>query len=148
MYMASRCLRPYGSFCTQLMIHSGWNKVADILTTDSKEIVCISKHTLLWHHNEHDGVSNHQPHDCLSNRSFGRKYKTNMKAPRHWPVTGEFPSQKASNAKNISIWWLHHVSPGFVLRYTYKGPIKLSDILHTKSWNVVWIFFHFDSNFA
>ena len=23
---------------------------------------------LLWRHNEHDGVSNHQPHDCLLNR--------------------------------------------------------------------------------
>ena len=22
------------------------------------------------------------------------------------PVTGEFPAQKASNAKNVSIWWL------------------------------------------
>ena len=24
------------------------------------------------------------------------------------PVTGEFPAQKASNAKNVSIWWRHH----------------------------------------
>ena len=24
------------------------------------------------------------------------------------PVTGEFPSQGASNAENISIWWRHH----------------------------------------
>ena len=25
------------------------------------------------------------------------------------PVTGEFPAQRASNAKNVSIWWCHHV---------------------------------------
>ena len=25
------------------------------------------------------------------------------------PVTGEFPAQGASNAENVSIWWLHHV---------------------------------------
>ena len=25
------------------------------------------------------------------------------------PVTGEFPTQKASNAENASIWWRHHV---------------------------------------
>ena len=25
------------------------------------------------------------------------------------PVTGEFPSQRASNAENVSIWWRHHV---------------------------------------
>ena len=24
------------------------------------------------------------------------------------PVTGEFPTQKASNAENVSIWWCHH----------------------------------------
>ena len=24
------------------------------------------------------------------------------------PITGEFPAQRASNAKNISIWWRHH----------------------------------------
>ena len=41
--------------------------------------------------------------------------KENFKAPRHWPLcgeftgTGEFPAQKASNAENVSIWWRHHV---------------------------------------
>ena len=38
--------------------------------------------------------------------------KENIKAPRHWPLygefTGEFPAQMASNAENISIWWRHH----------------------------------------
>ena len=24
------------------------------------------------------------------------------------PATGEFPSQRASNAENVSIWWRHH----------------------------------------
>ena len=27
---------------------------------------------------------------------------------RNSPVTGEFPAQRASNAENVSIWWLHH----------------------------------------
>ena len=37
-----------------------------------------------------------------------------IKAPRHWlleensPVTGEFPTQRASNAENVSIWRRHH----------------------------------------
>ena len=30
----------------------------------------------------------------------------NIKAPR--PVTGDFPTQRASNAVNVSIWWRHH----------------------------------------
>ena len=32
----------------------------------------------------------------------------NIKALRRWPVTGEFPTQMASNAENVSIWWRHH----------------------------------------
>ena len=39
----------------------------------------------------------------------------NTKAPRHWPLCGEFtgigefPAQMASNAENVSIWWRHRV---------------------------------------
>ena len=39
-----------------------------------------------------------------------------IKAPRHWPLcgeftgTGEFPAQRASYAENVSIWWRHHVN--------------------------------------
>ena len=29
----------------------------------------------------------------------------------NWPVTGEFPAQRASNAENVSIWWIHHDLP-------------------------------------
>ena len=40
--------------------------------------------------------------------------KENIKAPRHWPLCGEFtgelPAQRASNAENVSIWWRHHGS--------------------------------------
>ena len=42
--------------------------------------------------------------------------KENIKAPRHWPLcgeftgTGEFPAQRASYAENVSIWWRHHGS--------------------------------------
>ena len=32
------------------------------------------------------------------------------------PVTGEFPSQRASNGENASIWWRHHV----ILTAQYK----------------------------
>ena len=42
--------------------------------------------------------------------------KENIKAPRHWPLcgdftgTGEFPAQRASYAENVSIWWRHNDS--------------------------------------
>ena len=37
--------------------------------------------------------------------------KENIKAPRHWPLCGEF-TQMASNAESVSIWWRHHVKLG------------------------------------
>ena len=60
---------------------------------------------LRWRHNERDSVSNHQPHHCFLNRLFRRRSK---KAPRHWPLWGEFTAQMASYAENVSIWWRHH----------------------------------------
>ena len=70
--------------------------------------------SLQWRHNERDGISNHQPHDCLLNRLFRRRTKKTSKLrvtglfAWNSPVTGEFPAQKASNAENASIWWRHH----------------------------------------
>ena len=63
--------------------------------------------TLQWRHNGRDGVSNHQPHDCLLNRLFQRRSKKTSKlriiglcagnspvnSPHKWPVTRKmFPS--------------------------------------------------------
>ena len=63
---------------------------------------------LQWRHNGRDGVSNHQPHDCLPNRLSGRvysgadqrKYQSSsslafvrgihrgaVNSPHKWPVT-------------------------------------------------------------
>ena len=36
-------------------------------------------HTLRWRHNGLDSVPNHQPHDCLLNRSFGHRSKITSK---------------------------------------------------------------------
>ena len=71
--------------------------------------------SLHWRHNDHDDVSKLQPHGCLLNRLFQTQIKENIKAPRHWPLygeftgPGEFPAQRASNTENVSIWWRHHV---------------------------------------
>ena len=69
---------------------------------------------LQWRHNEGDGVSNHQPHDCLLKRLFGRRSKKTSKLRINGlyvgnsPVTGEFPTQRASKAENVSVSWRHH----------------------------------------
>ena len=72
-------------------------------------------HALQWRHNWRDSISNHQPHDCLLNPLFRRRLKKTSKLrvtglfAGNSPVTGEFPTQMASNAENVSIWWRHHV---------------------------------------
>ena len=71
-------------------------------------------YSLQWRHNERDGVSNHQPHNYLLNRLFTRRSKQTSRlcvtgrCVGNSPVTGDFPTQMASNAKNVSIWWHHH----------------------------------------
>ena len=73
----------------------------------------LFQYTLQWRHNERDGVSNHQPHDCLPNRLLRRRSKKTSKhrvtglCVGNSPVTGEFPARRASNAENFSIWWHH-----------------------------------------
>ena len=99
--------------------------------------------TLHWHHNGHDGISNHQPHDYLLNRLFrcgskktsklwgvnvqSREYRhvdTRLKTGTLLyftllcvtrlcagisPVIGELPTQRASYAENVFIWWCYFV---------------------------------------
>ena len=77
--------------------------------------------TLQWCYNERDGVSNHQPPDCLVNCLF---------KSRHWLREGnspgtEFPAQRASNAENVSIWWRHHGAWGGISFLNYLIHIYL-----------------------
>ena len=59
---------------------------------------------LQWRHNERDGVSNHQPHDCLLNRLF----KTQIKETSKLRLTGQ------AFARGIHRWPVN--SP-------HKGPV-------------------------
>ena len=81
--------------------------LADILLQHG---LCYSvRDSLQWRCNGHDGISNHQPYDCLLNRLFGRGSKKTPKlritglCAGNSPVTGEFPAQMTSNAENVSI---------------------------------------------
>ena len=74
--------------------------VVRVLTAREK-----NSETGLWRHNERDGVSNHQPHDCLLNRLFSRrssKFRVTALCERNSPVTGEFPTQSARKKDNVS----------------------------------------------
>ena len=73
----------------------------------------MPRSSLQWRHNECAGISIHQPHDCLLNCLFKAQIKETSKLRItglcNSQVTGEFPTQRASNSENVSIWWRHHV---------------------------------------
>ena len=69
---------------------------------------------LQWRHDGRDGVSNHQPPDCLLHHLFRHRSKKTSKlrvtglCEGNSPVTSEFPAQMGSDAEHVSIWWRHH----------------------------------------
>ena len=98
----------------------------------------VSQYNEQWRHNERDGVSNHQPHDCLLNRLSRRRSKKTSKlrvtglCAGNSPVTGEFPAQRASNAGNVSIWWRHHDIPYMIWLAVSQA---FQDGAHAVVWN-------------
>ena len=106
---------------------------------------------LQWRHNESYCVSNHRRLDGMLNRLFRRRSKKTSKpalltvCEGNPPVTTGFPSQTASNAGNVSIWWRHNAISAGSLYYnkygtyffvSYTGPlnIDISDDKHHVSW--------------
>ena len=76
-----------------------------------------------------DGVSNHQPHDCLLNRLFRHRSKTLRVTGfcvGNSLGTGEFPAQRASYAENVSIWWRHHVNL-LITSFIDHSPVQIQE---------------------
>ena len=69
---------------------------------------------LQWRLYERDGTPNHQHRHCLLKRLYKAQIKENIKAPRYWPLWGEFTGDrwilrtKDQYAENVFIWWRHH----------------------------------------
>ena len=99
--------------------------------------------TLQWHHNELDGVSNHQLHDCLLNCLYRHKSKKTSKlrltwlvnSPHKWPVT-----QKMLPFHDLIIW------------IYYWGLIQYEDVIlpvwvsHYKDKMVLWLSHLYNGN--
>ena len=81
------------------------NKDTYVLTISGFHVFIKHTPTLQWRHYEYDGVSNHQPRDCLLNRLFMHRSKKTSKlcvtglCAGNSSVRGEFPAQKAGNAE-------------------------------------------------
>ena len=93
------CVNIYMSmFSSELLVSLHAFQLVEPTTSclDCSDNHFIQTTTLLWRHNGRDGVSNHQPHNCLLNRLFGRRSKITSKSRITglcaWNslVTGEF----------------------------------------------------------
>ena len=96
-------------------LHSGISYIGNrLLYIELEPRSQIWGYPLQWHHNERNGVSNHQPHDCLLKHLLRRRSKKTSKlcvtglCAGNSPVTSEIAAQRASNAENVSSWWRHH----------------------------------------
>ena len=63
--------RPNHFNCISVIHPISWGIQKNSAENDSLRL----HNALRWRHNEHDSVSNHQPHDCLLNHLFGRRSK-------------------------------------------------------------------------
>ena len=113
-------------------------KFSQYITVSAKEGLTYEKTPLHWRHNGRDGVWNHRRLDCLLNRLFKRRSKNTSKLCVTGicevnPVKGGFPTQRASNAENASIWRRHYA---FTACVTYEFCVKMTwsqdEELHSK----------------
>ena len=83
-----------------LLLVSVWKNI--------KLYLAFSKKASQWRQNDHDGISNHQLHDCLLKLLFMRISKKTSKLRVTGFCegislgTGEFPAQRVGNAENVS----------------------------------------------
>ena len=77
----------------------------------------VAPMTLPWRHNDHNGVSNHQPHGCLLNRLFRRRSKKTSKLRVTGLCVGNSPGPVNSPHK------------GLVTRKTFPFDDVIMDLL-------------------
>ena len=88
-----------------------------------------------------DGASYHRRLEYLLNRLFRRRSKRTSKLyvtvlyEGNPPVSGEFPSQRASKTETVSIWWHHANSTTEVAQSRWRSFVNEP----FRCWN---IFFH------
>ena len=103
----------------------------------------IILHPLQWRHNGRDSVSNHQPHDCLLNR-YSEADQRNIKAPRHWPLCGEFTGDRwipRTNGQLRGKCFYLMTSSCQLRGHCYKRPTPDNCILSPKlQFTAMWVF--------
>ena len=140
----------WSDFAAQKASDTKWTVYVSIFPRNINIYICIFYHSLTlrrrkllkfslrWRRNGRDGVSNHQPHECLLNRLFRRRSKKTSKlrvtglCAGNSPGTGEFPAQMASNAENVPfddvIMFFVVDEDSFIMRSQYNGYWRHGDI--------------------
>ena len=109
------------------------------LARDILGLLAWNNYSLQWRHNKRDVVSNYRPLDYLLHCLFRRRWKKISKlrltglCEGNPPVAGGFPSQRASNGGNVSIWWHYHgespctkTDPSNIERHSSNMPNPIS----------------------
>ena len=101
--------------CDDVSLYENYRfKITDASPHGPMSWCCDYSMASQWCHNECQSVSNHRRLYCLINRLFWRR---SNKTSKLWvtglcegnpPVTGGFPSQRASYTESVFIWWCHN----------------------------------------
>ena len=106
--------------------------------------------TLHWRHNDHDSVSNHQPHGCLLNRLFRRRSKKTSKLRVTGLCVGNSPGPVNSPHKGPVTRKMFPFDD-VIMESMHCGWDEMVDILQL-FWNyysctkavVFWLIFHWN----
>ena len=125
--------------------HAKFNGPHNSMHFDILYILANGKYALSWHYN--NVIMNAMASQITSLTivySTGysrRRSKKTSKLPvtglceGNSPVTGEFPTQRASSAENVSIWWRHHAIRATIelngKHLTHWGRDKMAAISQT-----------------
>ena len=107
--------------------------------------------TLQWRHNDHNGVSNHQPRGCLLNRLFGRRCKKKSKLRVTGLWAGKSPGpvnspHKGSVTRKMFHFYLNTRVPAFH-EGSFQSPLPFHPVL-TNDRIFKYMFFRFIDEFS
>ena len=72
---------------------------------------------------------------CLLNPFFQAQIKENIKAPRHWPLCGEFTGEEFSAQMASNAEWFHLMTSSCPYGVMYN--VKL---IHSRTWTEVLVY--------
>ena len=123
------------SMCNKHVVlsHGGGGKATQNVNGEVKMMT-----SLQWRHDDHDGVSNHQPNSCLLNRLFRCRSKKTSKlrvtglcvgnspgpvnSPHKWPVTRKMLPFDDVIMRAAPTWWKN-------AGYSLRGDFELTGLI-------------------